>query len=372
MKIIVAAGGTAGHINPALSLCQEFSSRDKNNEILFIGTKDRMESDLVPRAGFNYKGIAATGLSRSFTPSGILHNAKALIQTVRSSSDCKKIIKEFSPDAVVGFGGYVSGPVVAAAQSLGIKTAIHEQNAFPGKTNIALAKKADAVMITSPDAAGRLKCRNQPITTGLPVRAEILDSSRAAARKKLGIDEDKKVVLITGGSLGAAAINDAMPEVYRYFSGNDSLLFVHGYGKLNADFPEKLSASGIDREKLSNAIINEYIYNMGDYMAACDLMICRAGASTIAEISVMGRAALLVPYPYATENHQYYNALSLSKNNAAILTEQKDFNSQTVISAVNRLISDPDFYKEIAENAKKTAITDAAVRICDIVISLNG
>lgn len=370
MRVIVAAGGTAGHINPALSLCQELKARDSANEILFIGTKDRMEADLVPREGFDYRGINASGLSRNFSPSGIAHNIKTVSEMLFSSADCKKIISEFKPDAVVGFGGYVSGPVVATAHRLGIKTAIHEQNAFPGKTNIALAKMADAVMLTSADAGARLKCKVAPVTTGLPVREEILSSSRNAARRKLGIPEDKKLILVTGGSLGAAAINEAMLGAFRHFAGSEELMFVHGYGSLNRDFPEKLAEAGITKENCPNAEISEYIYNMGEYMAACDLMICRAGASTIAEIQAMGRAAVLVPYPYATENHQYFNALALSRNDAAILTEQKDFTSETVIGAAEKLLTEPEYFENLGNNAKKMAITDAAKRICDIVLAL--
>jgi len=371
MKTIVAAGGTAGHINPALALCQELRSRNPENEILFIGTSDRMESDLVPRAGFNYRGIEASGFSRSMNLEGIKHNIGAVAKYFSASDECRKIIRDFAPDVVVGFGGYVSGPVVRTAQKMGIKTAIHEQNAFPGKANIALAKHADAIMLTVPDAEKHMQCGVKPIVTGLPVRTEILESDKSLAREKLGISAEQKVVLITGGSLGAQAINNVICEILPEYIDNDSLLFVHGYGSVGKEVPGILLEKGIDIAETRNARVSEYIYNMGEYMAAADLMICRAGASTIAEIQVMGKSAMLIPYPYATENHQYYNALALSDRDAGILVEQKDFSADKVREIIDRLLSRPEEIAVMGENAKQYAISDAAKRICDIVISLN-
>lgn len=370
MRVIVAAGGTAGHINPALSLCQELKNSNPDNEILFIGTTDHMEAELVPKAGFNFKGIEMTGFERSLSPSALVYNAKTIIKLMRATKVCRKIIADFGPDAVVGFGGYVTGPVVRTAHKMGIKTAIHEQNAFPGKANIALAKYVDAVMLTSPDAGKHMECASTPVITGLPVRDEILNSDRTAARKNLGIPEDKKVILITGGSLGARPINDVICEIMPEYADNDNLLFVHGFGRMGKDVPDKLKSKGVDIENNPNLRVSEYIYNMGEYMAAADLMICRAGASTIAEVQVMGKTALFIPYPHAAENHQYYNALALADRNAGMLTEQKDFTADTVRMLIDTLISEPGKLIEMGENAKKMAITDAQKRICSIVTSL--
>ena len=369
MRVIVCAGGTAGHVNPALSLCQRLKAENADNKILFIGTSDRIEADLVPRAGFEYKGIKAQGLSRSLSISGIKHNISALADLISSKKECEKIIRDFKPDAVVGFGGYVTVAVLKAAQKLGVKTAIHEQNAFPGKANITLAKKADEIMLTSPDAAKRMKCAVTPRITGLPVRDEILSADKKTAREKLGIPQDKKVVLITGGSLGARAINDLAVSITEKVSASDNLYLIHGYGSVQKDYPDVLKSRGISPK---NAIISEYLYNMADCMAAADLIICRAGASTIAEICAMGKASFLIPYPYATEDHQYYNALYLKENGAAWLSRQEEVSADVLGALVTRLGQGDAEFAQKGENAKKLAHPDAAREIASVVLSMTG
>ncbi len=369
MKVLIAAGGTGGHINPALSLAQEIRSRHPEAEILFVGTADRMEATLVPKAGFNFATIDISGFQRSLSPSGIFENLRTLKKLLFVTGQCKKIIAEFGPDVAVGFGGYVSGPVVRTAHKMGIKTAIHEQNAFPGKTNIALSKYADAVMLTSGEAERFLKCSSKPFITGLPVREEILTADKISARKSLGFSEDSTVVLATGGSLGAAAINENMLEVLKEFS-DSGVIFVHGYGQNGKDIPGKLKAAGIDTEKNKNLHISEYIYDMARYMAAADLVISRAGASSLAEIQVLGKASYLIPYPYATENHQYHNAMALVKNNAAMVCEQKDLTPDKLKGVISELISDKEKFLEMGGNARAMAICNAKKQICDIVLSL--
>lgn len=372
MRIMFAAGGTGGHINPAVSVAQEVRNRFPDAAILFVGTADKMEAELVPKAGFDFATIDISGFQRSFAPEDIVYNIKTLKKLLFVTGQCKKIIEEFRPDVVVGFGGYVSGPVVRTAHNMGIKTAIHEQNAFPGKTNIALSKYADRVMLTNEDAQKYLKCGEYTVT-GLPVRDEILRADKALAREKLGFPEDKKIVLSTGGSLGAKALNDVMCEVIPEFAGKDKgkdIIFIHGYGQNGKDVPEILEKKGIDIKNNPSLIVSEYIYNMADYMAAADLVISRAGASSIAEIQALGKASFLIPYPYAAENHQYYNALSLVNNNAAYLVEQKDLKPEDVISVIKELENTPSKFDVMGRNARSMAITDAKKKICDIVTSL--
>ena len=371
MKVLIAAGGTGGHINPALSLAQEVRSRHPDAEILFVGTSDHMEATLVPKAGFNFASIEISGFQRSFSISSIIENLQTLKKLVFVTGQCKKIIKEFQPDVAVGFGGYVSGPVVRTAHKMGIKTAIHEQNAFPGKTNIALSAYADAVMLTSEEAEKYLKCKKAPFVTGLPVREEILTAEKSAARRELGISPDATVVLSTGGSLGAAAINENMVDVLKEFA-DSGVVFIHGYGQNGKDMPEKLKSVGVDIENNKNLHVSEYIYDMAKYMAAADLVISRAGASSLAEIQVLGKASYLIPYPYAAENHQYHNAMALVNRDAAMVCQQKELTSQKLKALISELIENKERFAKMGENARAMAICNAKKQICDIVLSLIG
>lgn len=369
MRIMFAAGGTGGHINPALSVAQEIRSRFPDAEILFVGTKDKMEATLVPKAGFDFASIDISGFQRSFAPSDIIYNIRTLKKLLFVTGQCKKIIEDFGPDIAVGFGGYVSGPVIRTAHKCGVKTAIHEQNAFPGKTNIALSKYADAVMLTAGEAEKYLKCQISPVLTGLPVREEILTAERTSARKALSVPEDKTVILSTGGSLGAQAINEVMCEVIKEFSDKD-IVFIHGYGHNGKWVPDKLKEYGIDIGKHSNLLVSEYIYDMATCMASADLVISRAGASSLAEIQALGKASYLIPYPYASENHQFHNAMALVNQDAALVCEQKDLKAENVISVINDLMNDREKYINMGKNARNMAKCDAKRRISDIVLSL--
>lgn len=368
MRILFAAGGTGGHVNPALAVAQEIRSRYPDAEILFIGTKDKLEATLVPNAGFDFKTISISGFQRSFAPADILYNIRTVTRLIFASGQCKKIIKEFAPDVAVGFGGYVSGPVIRTAHKMGVKTAIHEQNAFPGKTNIELSKYADKVMLTAGDAERYLKNSSPAVVTGLPVREEILTEEKLMARKAIGIPEDKTVILSTGGSLGAQAINEVMAEVIKEFYGKD-IVFVHGYGQNGTWFPEKLKELGVDAEN-ENLFVNEYIYDMAKFMAAADIVISRAGASSLAEIQALGKASFLIPYPYAAENHQYHNAMAMVNKNAAMVCEQKELTAEKIKDLINDFLADREKYIKMGANARHMAKCDAKRTIANIVLSL--
>ncbi len=369
MKVLIAAGGTGGHVNPALALAQEIKSRYPEADILFVGTENKLEATLVPKAGFAFSAIDVTGFQRSFALSDIIYNLGTLRRLLFVTGKCKKIIREFAPDVAVGFGGYVSGPVIRAAHKMGIKTAIHEQNAFPGKTNIALSKYADAVMLTSPEAEKYLKNKAAAAVTGLPVREEILAVDKDVARKELGISPSETVVLSTGGSLGAAALNDVMCDVMTDMA-NSGVVFIHGYGQNGKDIPQRLEKNGVDLKSNNKLLVSEYIYDMARCMAAADLVISRAGASSLAEIKVLGKASYLIPYPYASENHQYHNAAALVNQNAAMMCEQKELTADKVKSIIEDLCFDKQKYAAIGKNARNLAVCDARKKICDIVIGL--
>lgn len=369
MKVIFAAGGTGGHINPALAAAGELKKMRPDAEILFIGAKNKMETQLVPKAGFDIKTISISGFQRKISIKNIGRNIATLWRLAGSSSAVKKILREFNPDVVVGFGGYASGPAVRTAAKLGIKTAIHEQNAYPGVTNKMLAKEADAVMLTVPAAADYLECKTEPVVTGLPVRREILSADRDFARAELGIS-DKPLILSFGGSLGARTMNDAMIDLIASLHDKGVCGFIHSYGQYGGYVPGALKEKGVDAEKESNIDVREYIHDMDKCLAAADIVICRAGASTLSEIEAAGKASILIPSPNVAENHQYYNAMALANAGAAKVIEEKDLTPEKLKSAAEELLYDEDKRKTMGENAKKLSVADSRKKICDIIISL--
>ncbi len=369
MRIVFAAGGTGGHINPALAAAGEIRENYPDAEILFIGTKDKMESSLVPKAGFDFATISISGFQRKISVENIIRNIKTLWRLMWSGRAVKKILKKFRPDVVIGFGGYVSGPVVRTAAKMGIKTAIHEQNAFPGITNKMLAKNADAVMLAVPEAKKLLECKNEAVVTGLPVRNEILSADRDFARAELGID-DKPLVFSFGGSLGAKTINNAMVDIIAELADSGKCNFIHGYGQFGSWVPEAVEAKGVKLSEHKNVDVREYIYDMDKCLAAADIIICRSGASTLSEIEAVGRASILIPSPNVSENHQYHNAMTLVNASAAKVIEEKDLTHEVLLSTLNELIDNKQLREEMGENAKKLAVIDSQKRIADIIVSL--
>lgn len=370
MKAIFAAGGTGGHINPALAAAGELKRRNPDAQILFIGTQEHMESKLVPSAGFDFKTIHIAGFQRKLSVKNIISNIKTVGLMFKSTRETNEIFNEFNPDVVIGFGGYVSGPVVRAAVKKGIKTAIHEQNAFPGVTNKALAKEVDAVMLTVEQAKKYLSPKNKPIITGLPVRHAIFEADRDFARAKLGIGENQIMILSMGGSLGAKTINESMTEVITKLSSDKNLYFMHSTGKYGKWVPDRLRENGVDIEIGSNVTIREYIDDMDICLAAADLVISRAGASSLSEIEAVGRASILIPSPNVAENHQYHNAMALVNKNAAKVIEEKDLTCEKLLETVKEMASDKNTLKLYGNNAKRIAVMNSAEKICDVIEGL--
>lgn len=368
-RILFATGGTGGHINPALAVAGYIRKQAPDTQILFVGTAEKMEAKLVPAAGFDFRTIDISGFQRSLTLQNIKRNLGTLSKLLRASSQAKKILLDFKPDVVVGFGGYVSGPVLRMAAKLGIPTAIHEQNAYPGVTNKALAKKADAVMLTVQAAEEYLKPKNPCILTGLPVRGEIVEADRDFARAELRLDE-RPMILSMGGSLGARAINEAVVELIANKAADGECYFHHAYGQYGKWVPDKLREKGVDFAHMPNVTLREYIDDMDRCLAAADLVICRAGASSLSEFEAVGRASILIPSPNVAENHQYHNAMALVNNDAAVIIEEKDLTGERLTQEVNRLLADRDRLRILGENAKKMAIPDTVERIADILFGL--
>ena len=333
MRILFAGGGTAGHINPALAIAGTVREREPDAAILYVGAKGGMEEKLVPKAGFDFKSVTISGFQRKPSWTNLKKNVKTTIHLFTSTAEAKRIIQEFHPDICIGTGGYVSGPVIREAMKLGIPSLIHEQNAFPGVTNKALSKKAAYTM--------------------------------------LGLDE-RPLILSFGGSLGARRVNEAVADLLAWSAKNGRFQHIHAYGQWGRWFPDLLREKGIDLAEHPEMDIREYIDNMPDCLAAADLVICRAGAITLSELQVQGRASILIPSPNVAENHQFHNAMALVNRNAAAILEEKDLSGDTLRKLVEDLFHDPDTIPTLSSNAKKMAITDANDRIYQLIREVLG
>ena len=374
MKVLIACGGTGGHINPGLAIADIIKSKYPDAEFLFAGTPNGMEAKLVPNAGYKLETIKVAGFQRKISVQNIKRNIKAVAYLAVSGKRAREIINGFKPDIAIGTGGYASGPVIRMASKMKIPTAIHEQNAYPGVTNRLLAKEVDYVMLTVKEALDYMdKSKFEYSVTGLPVRNSIEKKiSKSQARKKLGFD-DSFTILSFGGSLGAGCINETMTEVIKWHTKNDlKINHIHGYGGMGKEtFPQAMKSAGIPL-KSDRLRITEYITDMDVCLAAADLVICRSGASTLAELEASGRASILIPSPIVAGNHQYHNAMVLGKAGAAVVIEQKDVTNDKIISTVEQLFKDPDRVSLMSESAKSLYLADTNQRILAVIDKLTG
>lgn len=370
MKVLLAGGGTGGHINPALAIAGIIKAHCPDAEFLFAGTPNGMEAKLVPQAGYRLEPIKVAGFQRRLSLENIGRNAKAVWYLANSGRRAKQIIREFQPDIAIGTGGYVAGPIIRMAAKMGIPSAIHEQNAFPGVTNKLLAKEVDHVMLTVEEALKYFDPQIRYTVTGLPVRANLLQKSREQARAELGFD-DGFCILSFGGSLGAGCINDTMAETLKWHHSKGlKINHIHGYGGMGKEtFPQKMQEYGIPM-KNDRIRITEYINDMDTCMAAADLVICRSGASVLAELEALGKPSVLIPSPIVTGNHQYHNAMVLAKAGAAIVIEQKDVTAEDVISRIETLYEDRPKLQSMAQNAASLAVKDTDERIWKVIEGL--
>lgn len=363
MRVLVTGGGTGGHIYPALAIIKGLAATG-DHHFFYIGSKKGMEADIVPREGIPFAGIEIEGLPRTLSPRLI----RALGRVPAAVWQARRYIKEFSPQVVVGTGGYVSGPVFLAALLAGVPFVIHEQNAYPGLTNRLLASRAATVCATFEDSVPRFPAGARVVVTGLPVRPGIGQADRKEARIKLGLVPEKKTLLVFGGSRGARSINMAMVEAYRYIGKREDLQVLHATGRLTHE--ETLTAmrrAGIDPEKNGNIKIVPYLYEMEMALAAADLVVCRAGAATIAEITLQGLPSILIPYPYAAENHQEYNAMALVKRGAAVMIRDRELNGQLLWQRIEEILRNDQLRREMAERAKAMARPQALEEIVAVI-----
>ena len=371
MRVLIACGGTGGHINPGLAIADIIKKKYPDAEFLFAGTPKGMESKLVPKAGYKLETIKVAGFQRKISLENIGRNAKAVAYLMTSGRRAKQIIEGFKPDIAIGTGGYAAGPVIRKAAKMGIPTAIHEQNAYPGVTNKLLSKEVDYVMLTVEEALKFMdKSKFEYSVTGLPVRSNINTMSREEARKKLGMD-DSFTILSFGGSLGAGCINDTMTEGIKWHVGKGlDINHIHGYGGMGKDtFPQAMKEAGIPL-KSDRLRITEYINDMDVCLAAADLVICRSGASTLAELEAAGKASILIPSPIVAGNHQYHNAMVLGNAGAAVVIEQKNVTNERMISEIEKLYGDSAKVKSMSESAAKLHLTDTNDRILAVIDKL--
>lgn len=349
MRIVISAGGTGGHIYPAIAIINKIKEEEPKSEFLYIGTADRMEKDLIPALGIKYEEINVSGLKRKLT----FENIKVLYQFLKARSKCKKIIKEFNPDIVIGAGGYVTGPVIWAGKKLGKKTFIHEQNSVVGLSNKYLTKYADKIGVSFPSTID-LFPKEKVVLTGNPCSEKALKMKKAD-KEPYGLTKNKKLVLIVMGSLGSKSINDKICSFLNSFKNKPyEVMFVTG----NSYYEKVKKIRTPDNVK-----IVPFIYELPSLMKVTDLMITRAGASTISEILVLNVPSIFIPSPYVTNNHQYKNAMDLVNEGAALILEEKDLTEETLISLIDNTLKDKEQYTKIKNNLKELGIKDSAERI---------
>jgi len=364
MRIIIAGGGTAGHINPGIAVSKCIISKNKDSDILFIGTERGLEQELIPAEGFKIEFIKARGLTRKLS-FDVFFTASDMI---RGYIESKKIIKKFKPDFVLGMGGYVCFPVIMAAVRLGIPTLIHESNSLPGIANKFLSQFVNIVAVSFKDTEKLFKKAKTVVFTGNPVREEIFTFSREEARTEEGLQKDSVLVLVFGGSRGAQKINESIIDMIKINKGKLPYNLILSTGKTQYEaVVEKLSEGGYPIEMLQNVKIVSYIYDMPKYLSAADLVIGRAGAVTVSEITAAGIASILIPFPFATENHQEFNARSLEMNGASIVVLDKDLTGDILNQQISSLVDNKEQLARMAKSAKKMGVLDAAQKIVAVI-----
>ncbi len=368
MNILFTCGGTAGHINPAVALARMFRERE-GAQVLFVGARGGMEERLVPKEGFELRTVTISGLRRSLTPAALGHNLKTAVNMARSAAQARAILDDFRPDLVVGTGGYASYPVVKAAAKRGIPTAVHESNAVPGLTTKALSKVCDVVMVGFAESRNHYDHPDKVKVTGTPVRGDFFQYTRAEARAKLGIPGDKPLLLSYWGSLGAEQMNGYMTDfIVAEHQEGCPFRHIHGAGRDFAAMTKDLSAAGV--ENCPGVEVREYIYDMPLVMAAADLVLCRAGASTVSELSAIAKPAILVPSPNVVADHQTKNAKVLADAGGALLLPEKECTGRRLYEEAKALLADAPRRSEMQRSLSALSIPDANEQIYAVLKAL--
>ena len=367
MKIIVSGGGTGGHIYPALTLIRTIQEKAPDTEFLYVGTRQGLESDIIPKENIPFFALdLAGGFERHFT----FDNFKRAANAILSVKKARKIIKNFKPNVVVGTGGYVCGPILLAASLSKIPTLIQEQNVVAGITNKILSKFVTKIAVGCEGALNHFPL-GKTVYTGNPIRSEVLQGTREEGLKYFNFDDDKPVVLISGGSRGARSINRAMVDVIVNAANNPTAQYLHVTGKGEYDdVISRIKESGIELETLRHIRVEPYLYNMPQAMAMADLAVFRAGATGLAELTARGIPSILIPYPYAAENHQEYNARELVDAGAAKMILNADLNSEILQKTINELLNNPDELKSMSAASLNLGRPKAAEEIASMILEL--
>ena len=362
MRVIIAAAGTAGHINPGLAIANKIKEEEKDSKRIFIGTTRGLENDLVPRAGYELKTIDAYGLSKKIS----IENIKKMYKTLKGYGEARKIIKEFKPDIVIGTGGYICGATISAAHSLKIPTLLHESNAFPGKAVKMLANKTDTILVSFEDARSRIKNAKNIVYTGTPVKIRKKEygiNEKNSIIKSAGLNETKPIVLIFGGSQGAQKINDAILGILKNkLNKNYQIIWATGPKQFDR-IKEILEENNVYINHLENAKIVPYIYNMEEMMNVSDLIVARSGAMTITEISNLGKASILIPLPNVSGDHQLHNAKVLENIGAARIILNNELNYENLNSNIEEIILNKNTIETMSKNALKVSTSNAEDKI---------
>lgn len=370
MNVIFTCGGTGGHINPAIAVARMLRERRPEAKILFVGAADGMERDLVPREGFQLETLKISNLQRRLTPAGVWHNLVTSCHIAGSLQKAKKIIRQFEPDVIVGTGGYASYPALREGIRLQVPTAIHESNAVPGLATKLVADKVDRIMVSFEESRNLYSRPERVVVTGTPVREDFLYQKKSEARKALGLD-DRPLVISYWGSLGAREMNKKIARFIQLECQQEPFQHIHATGSFGWRWmPDLIRQMGIDLQKHPAVQLREYIYDMPMLMAAADLIICRAGASTISEVAASATPCIMVPSPNVTDNHQEKNARVLEARGAAMVLREEECDGDRMFEMVQTLLADPEKMASMRHALHQMAVVDAAERIYSTILEL--
>ena len=353
MRVVISAGGTGGHIYPALAIINKIKEKEPDSEFLYIGTHNRMEKDIIPKYNIPFETIEIYGLNRK----NILKNFKTIKCFYTAIKKCKRLMKDFKPDVVIGVGGYVTGAVVYSANKLGYPTFIHEQNSIPGKANLFLSKYSDKIGVSFKSTLKEFP-EYKTIYTGNPCSEDAIKKERVL-KSKYNLSNNKKLVLIVMGSQGSEKVTNKMLKAINKFENKDyEVIFVTGNNSYDT----------FEKVKLPNNVkVVPYIENLSGFMKNVDVMVSRAGASTLSELIALQVPSILVPSPYVPNNHQYKNAMDLVSKNAALIIEEKDLNGEVLVNKIDELLNNEEKYQKMKQNLEQMAVLDSADRIYNVL-----
>ena len=370
-RVIFTCGGTAGHINPAIALAQLIKEKNPDTEFLFVGAERGLEKDLVPKAGYAFKTVHISSFHRSFKPKEIKHNLGTVYNLMRAPREAKAILEDFRPDAVIGTGGYASFPMVKTAAKAGIPTAVHESNAVPGLTTEMLEPFADRIMVGFESCRQHYKHPDKVMVTGTPVRGDFFARTKEEAKEALGVNDGRPLIVSFWGSLGAAGMNRHMADFMELEAAEEPFHHIHAAGKNGYPLVTQiLKEKNVDLTQHPALEVREYIYDMALVMRAADLVICRAGASTISELTALGVPALMVPSPYVTNNHQEKNARALEEVGGAVVLLEKDCSGQMLFRSACKILQDTRKRTQMEQAMASLGIRDATERIYQTILEI--